>query len=265
MRPQAIEPVSIPAAGQESDFLSRIEVRYGPVPLLGRFFLRANSEARARGVTLDFADIRELVKTNEANRESWLPLLPIFDYRTFTVTSDNFFCIVARDPNSRIVGTHACRFYDWTSTNFHQEAESLRLFYENPERMRRPGEACKVTAPSAKTVSGLVIFSGAAWYHPDYRGRGLSKILPHVGKAYALTRWPADAIVSIMAEEIHQRGFASRFGYTKVDWDIYLQNSAVGTRRVAFLSVMRDEMFDIIAKYLDGGAQIDAGVLRSHA
>lgn len=254
-----------PATDQENDFLSQLEVRYGPVGSLGRFFLRANSEMRARGLTLHFARIEELVETNEANRDSWLPLVSVFDHRAFTPREDNFFCIVARDPNGRIVGTHACRLFDWTGTNFHEEATSLRLFYEDPERMRRPGEACEVTAPSAKAVTGLTVYSGAAWYHPDYRGQGLSKILPHVGKAYALARWPANTIVSLMVEETHRRGFAKRFGYTNVDWAVYLTNSVVGTGRLAFLSVKREETFNMVADYLADGSQVDVGVLGSHA
>jgi hypothetical protein len=265
MKPQSARSAPLPPADQTGDFLSRLEVRYGPVGLLGRFFLKADSEARARGVSLSFADIREMVEINEANRDSWIPLLPIFDYRKFTATPDNIFCIVARDPHGRVVGTHACRLYDWSGTNFHEEAVSLRLFYDDPDKMRRPGESCRVTAPSAKSVGGLTVFSGAAWYHPDYRGRGLSTILPHVSKAYALTRWPAETIVSIMAESVHQKGFAKRFGYTNVDWEIFLENSVVGTMRVAFLSVKREETFSILAEHLAGSSQIDAGILRRHA
>ncbi len=77
------QPTYDSTASPGSDFLSQLEVNYGPVGLLGRFFLRANSEVRARGLTLHFAPIKELVETNEANRDSWLPLLPIFDHRDF--------------------------------------------------------------------------------------------------------------------------------------------------------------------------------------
>jgi hypothetical protein len=58
--------------------------------------------------------------------------------------------------------------------------------------MKRPGERCLVTAPATRRIRGRVVFSGAAWYRPDYRGRGLSAILPRVGKAYALARWSPD-------------------------------------------------------------------------
>lgn len=249
----------------KGNFLDHAEVLHGPVGLLGRYFLKAHSEARARGVTLSFASLPELVKTNEANPESWLPLVAVFNDRFFRPTPDNVICIVGRDPSGRIVATHAARLYDWSGTNFHEEATSLRLFYDNPKRMRRPDEACEVTAPSAKTVAGLTIFSGAAWYHPEYRGRGLSTILPHVGKAYALTRWPAGTIVSMMAEGNHARGFAPRFGYTNVDWHVFLRNSTMGTRRMAFLSVTREQTFDIISKSLAGSAQIDGAVLGGSA
>jgi hypothetical protein len=249
-----------------SNFLSQLEVKYGPVAMLGRFFLKADAEMRARGLSLEFASLRELVAANEANGDSWRPLLPIFDDRFFDATPENAFCVVGRDRTGRIVATHAARLYDWPHTNFYQEAVSLRLFYRDPDRMKLPGEAYEITAPSTHTVTGLTVFSGAAWYHPDFRGCSLSKILPRIGKAYALTRWPATTIVSFMAEEIHAKGFASRFGYDNVDWEVFMRNTRVGTLRAAFLSVSRDRAFEYVGRFLsDGSPQVDAAVLRRPA
>lgn len=243
-------------------FLDSIEIEYGPVAILGRFFLAADAAARSRGLTLSFASLAELVETNEANPDSWRPLLPLFDDRCFEATPDNSFCVVGRDLTGRVVATHAARLYDWSGTTFYDEAESLRLFYSDPQLMRRPGEALIVSAPSAREITGLTIFSGAAWYHPDYRGRSLSKILPRVGKAYALARWPATTIVSFMAEEVHKRGFASRFGYDNVDWSVMMQNTRVGTLKAALLSVSRDSAVNYVAGFLsDRKPQIDAHVL----
>ncbi|MCL4767327.1 MAG: hypothetical protein KJZ80_13935 [Hyphomicrobiaceae bacterium] len=250
----------------DKSFLDRIEVRHGPVAVLGRFFLAADAAARSRGVSLSFASLAELVETNEANSDSWRPLLPLFDDRCFDASPDNAFCVVGRDRKGRIVATHAARLYDWSQTNFHDEAESLRLFYSDPQRMRLPGEALEVTAPSARQVTGLTVFSGAAWYHPDFRGVGLSGILPRIGKAYSLTRWPAATIVSFMAQEIHARGFASRFGYDNVDWGVLMKNTRPGTLRAAILSVSRDSALAYIADFLsDHRAKIDARVLGRRA
>lgn len=251
-------PASRPAT---TSFLDHIEIQYGPVAVLGRFFLAADAAARARGVSLSFASLTELVRANEANSDSWRPLLALFDDRCLETTPENAFCVVGRDASGRVVATHAARLYDFSGTTFYDEAESLRLFYSDPESMRRPGEALDVTAPSAQKITGPTIFSGAAWYHPDFRGRSLSSILPRVGKAYALTRWPAATIVSFMAEEIHARGFASRFGYDNVDWAIGMKNTRVGTLRAALVSVSRERALDYVAAFLsDSRPQVDAGI-----
>lgn len=259
-----VQNATRPSSSVEGDFLAHAKLSQGPVGFIGRYFLKAYSNARARGVTITFGTLSDIVTTNEANLDSWLPLLAIFDGRFFTATPENLFCIVARDPYGRIVGTHAARLYDWSGTNFHDEATALRLFYDDPD-MRRPAERCTVTAPSAKSLRGLTVYSGAAWVHPTYRGRGLSAILPNVAKAYALTRWPAQTIVSLMSEEVQRRGFASRFGYTNIDWHVDLENSAVGTRRLALLSVTREQTFDIMYKHLADRPKIDADVLSRRA
>ena len=247
------------------DFLSRLEVTHGPVNLLGRFFLKAYSDALSRGIALSFASSADLIETNKSNPDSWLPLVPVFDDRFFDATPDNVFCIVGRDATGRIVATHACRLYDWSGTNFEAEAGSLRMFYCDPNHMRLPGETCEVTAPSAKTITGLTIFSGAAWCHPDFRGKGVSSILPLIGKAYALTLWPAPRIVGLMAEKMHARGFASHFGYTSVDWNIFWTNSPMGTLRLALLTVMREQTFDRVREYLAGGAEVEFSVSNRRA
>lgn len=254
------------AARASGDFLDRLEITHGPVAMLGRFFLRAEAELRDRGLTLWWGSMEELLRTNEANRDSWRGLVQVFDHRCFSATPDICFCIFARDGRGRIVGSHAARLFDWTGTTFHDEATSLRLFYSDPETMRRPGETCEVTAPLARRITGLTIFSGAAWYHPDYRGCGLSGILPRIGKACALTRWPAGRIVSFMLSDVYARGFAPRFGYDTVDWAITGRNSPLGDHYSALLSVTRESCLQYIAQLLGGRRpQVDGEVLRRHA
>ena len=249
----------------EDDFLRTVEINHGPAGLLGRYFLKTYAYAKAQGITLTFASMGELMQTNKSNAESWPPLVTVFDDRFFHATPENVFCIVGRDQDGRIVATHAARLYDWPDSSFHDEASSLRLFYDDPKGMRRPAETCKVTAASAKQVKGPTVYSGAAWYHPDFRGRGLSTILPLLGKTYALTRWPATTIISLMTEAVQARGFATRFGYTTVDWDVCWTNSPLGTLRLAFLSVRREETFKQVENSLASGAQVDASVLRRRA
>src|SRR5262245_48652015 len=225
------EPSATGFIPKEGDFLRGLEVKYGPVGLLGRFFLKADSQLRAHGISLSFATLSELAEINALNADSWRPLLPLFNDAFLKADPGTTFALFGRDRAGRVIATHAARLYNWTNTTFFDEAKSLRLFYDDPERMKLPGEALEITAPSTRSVSGLTVFSGAAWYHPDYRGRSLSHILPRIGKAYALTRWPAQTTVSFMAEEVHKRRLASVFGYDHVDWSVFMKNTRVGTLR----------------------------------
>ena len=114
--------------------------------------------------------------------------------------SQEAFCLIGRNRVGETVATHAVRLYDWASTSFAEEAESLRLFYADPTRMKYPNETCRVSAAAAHDVTGRVAYSGAAWVRPDYRGRSLALVLPRLAKAYAFTRWRPDFIVSWMTE-----------------------------------------------------------------
>ena len=71
-----------------------------------------------------------------------------------------------------------------------------------------------------------MIFAGGIWYRPDYRGIGLPYILPWLSRTYAYTRWQQDFSLSIMAEEVYKRGMAQRSGYSKADWEVWLQAHA---------------------------------------
>src|SRR5262245_42280813 len=183
------EPQSRAISPRPRSILSDITIEHGPVDLFGRFFLKADTAARERGVFLSFAPLQELVEANRRNRDTWRPLLPLFDPVVSGATTEDSFCIVGRNSSGEIVATQAARLYRWGDTTFHEEAESLRLLYADPERSKQPNETVEVTAKDAKKITGLVIFGGGAWYRPDYRGRQLAQILTRISRACAYTRW----------------------------------------------------------------------------
>jgi hypothetical protein len=250
--------------------LSDITVEHGPVDLIGRLFLKADTAARRRGVTLSFAPMQDLMRVNRANPETWRPLLPLFDPACGGITDDNAFCILGHNAKGEVVATQAARLYDWQNTSFHEEASSLRLFYAEPERLKGKDEQVEVTAPVARQLSGAVIFAGGIWYRPDYRNIGLPYILPWLSRTYAYTRWQHDFSLSIMAEEVYKRGMARRSGYSKVDWEVWLRRTPVdpdGEIRCALVYMDSNELLDGAAEFLAGfDAQIDGLVdqRRSH-
>lgn len=230
--------------------LNQLTVDHGPVDLLGRFFLCAEAAARARGVTLSFASMAELIEVNELNRDSWLPLFPTYDIRHNTIGPDEAFCILGRDRHGKAVAAHAGRLFNLTLASFHDLAQSLRLMYEHPDTSKRPGETCEVTAKAARSIKGRVVFSGAAWYHPDYRGRQLSTILPILSRAYAFTHWNIDYLVAMMSEGVVSGGMTLRTGYTNIDWDIRVTNSPLGDVRFAFMWMAPPQLLEDVAKFV---------------
>jgi hypothetical protein len=250
----------------DSPFLKALRIDEGPIGILGSFFLDGETAARERGVLLSFASAEELVAANEANRRNWRPLLSLFDHRNGCVNDRNFVCVVGRNEQGDVVACHAARYLQWENTSFHDEATSLRLSYADPERMKRDGERCVISAQSTRTVRGRVVFSGALWLRPDYRGMSLHTIIPRIGKACAVARWKLDWIVSVMAEDVFRRGLAPRFGYTNVDWSVQFINSAVGDLRVAFLSMQYQDAINYIRGFSSRHlAQIDVGIRKRRA
>jgi len=249
----------VPGARARS-LASGITLDYGPRDLLAPFFLRAEEVALAEGVRLSFATLDELVAINRANSDSWRPILPIFDPR-FGVRPENAFCIVGRDKAGEVVATQAGRLYTWTSSSFHEECESLRILYDEPEKHRRHDESMEVTAPAAKRVAGRVLFSGAVWNRRDHRGGILSTLLPRIGRAYALTRWSTDYTASFMAEGVVKGGVAARVGYRNVDWEIRMHHTPVwrdGTIRAALIWMNTDYLLSDLGSFARGlEAEVD--------
>jgi hypothetical protein len=192
----------------------------------------------------------DLIEVNQLNRDSWLPLFPTYDVRHNTIGPDEAFCILGRDRNGKVVAAHAGRLFNLTFGNFHDLAQSLRLMYQDPDRSKRPDECCEVTAKSARSIKGRVVFSGAAWYHPDYRGRQLSTIVPILSRAYAFTHWNIDDLVAMMSEGVVSGGMTLRTGYTNIDWDIRVTNSPLGDVRFAFMWMEPPQLLEDVAKFV---------------
>jgi hypothetical protein len=241
--------------------ITEIEVDHGPRVLLGRFFLKADTAARERGVTLSFGTFDDLVEVNARNTSSWHPLIPLFDPKNGGFDDENAFCMVGRNGQGEIVATQAARLYRWPDTSFYEEARSLRLFYADPARMKMPKERCEISAESTKFVTGDVCFSGGGWYRRDYRKRNLSAILPRISRAIAYTRWHTDYTVSVIAEKVIGGGMADRSGYTNVDWDLRMYDAPPGTVRCAFVWMETNQLLADLADFLVGfDAQVDLGV-----
>jgi hypothetical protein len=237
-----------PFPSPRGNLLANIKVQYGPVDVIGRFLLLGEEEALQRGVSLSFAPFDELLAVNEQNRESWRPLIGMFDPRLGMLDRSSSYCILGRNSIGDVVSAQAARVYEWPTTSFYDEATSLRLLYKDPERDKRPGEGIKVTAKGADELRGRVVFSGAGWYRRDYRSTGLSTILPRVSRACAMTLWDPAYVMTLMATPVFNGGFATRGGFTRSDSAVHWTNSALGDLDLVLVWITAEEAIsDLIA------------------
>jgi len=231
---------------------AHLKIKYGPVSLLGRFFLWADTAARDRGVTLSFGSFQDLIEANKANSDSWRPLVPVFDEALGGITPETGFVLIGRNEHGEVVATQAARIYDWPETSLKDEATSLRMFYADPAAAFARGDRCEIATPVAKNITGRVVFSGAAWYRRDFRGRGLAGILPRIARAYAFTRWNSDFTISMMGDAVVAGGMAERCGYTKVEpSSVELVASPLGAMRCALVWMRSDELLADLATVMD--------------
>jgi hypothetical protein len=260
IQPQ-IEGTALSSHISRPKLLTDIRVEHGPIDRLGRFFLEADRAARERGVFLSFSPIDDLVAVNKQNRDTWRPLIPIFDPDEGGFNSENGFCILGCNVSGEVVAAQAARLYVLEDTTFYDASTDLSLFYQNPEAARARGEVCTVTAEATRRITGRFVFSGAGWYRPDYRGRLLTCILPRISRVYAFTRWNTDFTVSMMAEAVIKGGVAERCGYTNVDWDVTIRNFAIGDLRFAFVWMDTSQLLTDLDHFLISfAAQVDRPV-----
>jgi hypothetical protein len=231
---------------------AHLKIKYGPVGLLGRFFLWADTAARDRGVTLSFGTLQELSEANRNNSDSWRPLVPVFDQALGGVPPETAFVLIGRNKLGEVVATQAARIYDWQATSLKDEASSMRMFYADPEAARARGDRCEVATPVAETITGRVVYSGGVWFRPDFRGKDLATILPRISRAYAFTRWNSDFTVAVMADAVIAGGMAERVGYTKlVPSCIELVASPLGQIRLALGWMQPDELLADLAAIME--------------
>ena len=108
-------------------FLEHIRVDHGPVHLLGRFFLLADTIAKSLGVSLQFASMHDLVTANRLNGESWRPLLPHYDPAYGGINSDNTFCVLGVNAGGEVVATQAARLYTLTDSNLPRGSKQFAI------------------------------------------------------------------------------------------------------------------------------------------
>ena len=97
--PHSFRKVSV----SESPFLNRLILPAPVDGVLADYFLAAAEAIAERGITLDFGSAEELLKTNTDNRDSWNPLVPMYDFRVNRLDGSNLIVVLGRDNTGKVV------------------------------------------------------------------------------------------------------------------------------------------------------------------
>jgi GNAT superfamily N-acetyltransferase len=237
-----------------------LTVKHGPAALLSGFVREADKAARERGV---FARLRhdfdELLYLNKerAARGDWYRLPNMFHPDYSELNSQNSYWIAGEDAYGEIVATQAGRIYYWPETTLEQEARLM--FYAGREQ----GQHCVVTAADAKLITGVVFYGGSVWVRPDFRKQQLAQILPRMGRAYALARWPVDWGISLVAPVLVDKGVAAGYGYQHVSYSVSYPGSPWGDIEFALVSLSALEAYDDFAASLTAASSGFEGCVSS--
>lgn len=224
-----------------------LTIKHGPAQLLARFVLEGDKAARAKGIRLRLRhDFGELLYVNKqaALSGSWYRLPNMFHPEYCDLCPENSYWISGEDKHGEIVLTQAGRIYYWPDSNLQQEARLM--FYAG----REEGQRCFVTAEAAKSITGVVFYGGSGWVRPDFRGRELMHLIPRLGRAYALARWPVNWGMSLVAPILVDKGVAEGYGYKHASYSICYPGSPWGDAEFVLVTVSAAEAYADFANLL---------------
>jgi hypothetical protein len=183
--------------------LDQITIVHGPYDLLRRYFEVADDLTHRAGVQIRIhTDFRRLVELNRRYQTSWTPMQPAFDPAHSRLRPDAAFWVEAVDEAGRTVATHAQRLFVWPNTTLEDELCSLRLFYADPAPHVAAGESMVIKAPIGERMTGRAMYGGVLWTHPEWRRRGLVRLVPRIARAYGYTRWAPEYIFAFVEAKL---------------------------------------------------------------
>jgi GNAT superfamily N-acetyltransferase len=235
-----------------NSLLDEVTVRHGPAPLIGRFLIAANREMRAKGISLRLdRDLSALIAFNARNRQHWYRLAPLFDPAFNAIPPENAYWLAGFNDDGEIVAVHAARLFDWSETDLEREFVSLRLWYDEPERWRMPGEQCVLDCAAGKLITGRCAYLGSMWFRPDFRGKGLSRLLPRINRTVALAQWGIDFNFSFIERFVVESGLIAQYGFSNYAPGVGFRNGPKGDMDMHLMWMPREELIADLARWLE--------------
>ena len=227
-----------------------LTIKHGPAPLLAKFVLEGDKAARRIGIRLrlryDFAELLFINKRQIA-RGSWYRLPDNFNPEYSDLCPENSYWISGEDDSGEIVATQAGRIYYWPQSTLEEEARMM--FYAGHDE----GQRCAITAPAAKSITGVVFCAGSHWIRPDFRGRRFSHLVARLGRAYAVSRWPVDWGMALVSPALVEKGVAAGYGYKHASRSIFFPASPWGDLEFVLSYLTAPEAYADLASFLSAG------------
>ena len=141
-------------------------------------------------------------------------------------------------------------------------ADDQSLYFGDGRAPQCDQPRCKLDAPAAEGITGCMVYSGALWVHPEFRGHRLAEILPRMSRAYALGRWNTDYTFAFVSDQLLNSPLFRMYGYKSVakGYSIWLHDEKIYEGSLMWMDrteLVRDMSLFCSANF---AAQIDGAV-----
>ncbi|WP_354267059.1 hypothetical protein [Bradyrhizobium sp. I1.7.5] len=152
----------------------------------------------------EFARIARTIPTKE-------PIEPNFRPDLSLIKPGEGYWIMGVDKENAVAILAAQRLYDLSGTNLAEHFESLKAFYADPTVHADRYYRCNCRVKSATTITGKVAYHGDYWIRSDFRGKGLSAIMPRVTHGLSFAMWAPDFLCALVERWAIDKGLVLQY------------------------------------------------------
>ncbi|MCK1542186.1 hypothetical protein IVB12_09430 [Bradyrhizobium sp. 179] len=173
---------------------------------VSRFLQFYDAAAAQKGIKLsigfDFHEYVSITRKTPTKGRTY----PIFRPDRSPIEPGDGYWVIGVDKNNEVALVEAARLYDLSHSNLAEHLESLKAFYADPTKHAHPQDRCTCTAPSARKITGKVVFHGDVWVRKDFRGQGIPKIMTGIVRGISFAMWAPDFIFGLAPRWSRDKG-----------------------------------------------------------
>jgi hypothetical protein len=249
-------------------FVEDLQINHGPANVLGRFFLFADTYMKQHGVTLTLSTLESASLLQDTHKDTWTVFPPMLDTRLSDIPKSLSYCLIGRNAAGEIVTSQGGRIFELHNQSFADIIADQSFFY-GPGGEPQPGQpTCKIWAPVARDICGRVVYSGALWVRPDFRGHKFASLLPRLSRSFALARWGTNYTVAFISNSSMQTPLKQMYGYSRFTDGFLMTNiGSVGDVTGPLMWMDTEELVRDLSQFMSKALapQIDGDVSHGRA